>query len=82
MQDNEQQSDTRSESSSLDSDWSDLKSIAVQLGVTDLDNLYTERFKIDRQKLSDMIKCKLKNVLAALDEMLKCFSFLFRSGSL
>lgn len=52
----EQQTDTRSEISSLDSDWSDLKSIAVQLGVTDLDNLYTERFKIDRQKLSDMIK--------------------------
>lgn len=56
---NDQQSDTRSESSSMDSDWSDLKSIAMELGVTNLDNLHTERFKIDRQKLCDMIQSKV-----------------------
>jgi protein bicaudal C len=49
-------SETQSEISSVESDWSDLRSIAAQLGVANPDDLHTERFKIDRQKLEDMIK--------------------------
>lgn len=49
-------SDTHSEVSSAESDWSDMKSIAMQLGIANVDDLYTERFKIDRQKLSEMIQ--------------------------
>lgn len=48
--------DTRSESSSsVASDWSDINSIALQLGVSP-DELTNERFKIDRLKLENMIK--------------------------
>jgi protein bicaudal C len=49
-------SESQSEISSVDSDWSDLRSIAAQLGVANPDDLYTERFKIDRQKLEEMIQ--------------------------
>jgi hypothetical protein len=45
-----------SEISSVESDFSDLKSIAAGLGIVDPDEVYTERFKIDRLKLEDMIK--------------------------
>jgi hypothetical protein len=45
-----------SEVSSVESDFSDLKSIAAGLGIIDLEEIYTERFKIDRMKLEDMIK--------------------------
>jgi hypothetical protein len=45
-----------SEVSSVESDFSDLKSIAAGLGILDLEEVYTERFKIDRMKLEDMIK--------------------------
>lgn len=55
LQDNHK-SDIPSEISSVDSEWSDLKSIATQLGVANMDDLYTERFKIDCQKLSDMLQ--------------------------
>jgi hypothetical protein len=48
-----------SEISSVESDFSDLKSIAMGLGITDPDDVYTERFKIDRLKLEDMIKSML-----------------------
>lgn len=54
-------SESQSEISSVDSDWSDLRSIAAQLGVTNLDDLHSERFKIDRQKLEDMIKGEFRN---------------------
>ncbi|CRL00989.1 CLUMA_CG014408, isoform A [Clunio marinus] len=45
-----------SEFSSIESDFSDLKSIAAGLGITDPEEVYMERFKIDRIKLEDMIK--------------------------
>lgn len=48
-------SETPSEVSSVNSDWSDLQTIAAELGVTNLEDLYTERFKVDRTKLSSMI---------------------------
>lgn len=48
-----------SEISSVESDFSDLKSIAAGLGIVDPDEVYTERFKIDRLKLEEMIKSKL-----------------------
>lgn len=47
-----------SEISSVESDFSDLKSIAAGLGIIDPEEVYTERFKIDRLKLEDMIKSK------------------------
>lgn len=50
-----------SEISSVESDFSDLKSIAAGLGIVDPEEVYTERFKIDRLKLEDMIKSKLKD---------------------
>uniref|UniRef100_A0A1A9WTZ7 SAM domain-containing protein n=1 Tax=Glossina brevipalpis TaxID=37001 RepID=A0A1A9WTZ7_9MUSC len=51
-------SDTQSEISSTDSDWSDIKTIANKLGITNPEELYTERFKVDRQKLEQMIKAE------------------------
>lgn len=45
-----------SEISSVESDFSDLKSIAAGLGIIDPEEIYMERFKIDRLKLEDMIK--------------------------
>lgn len=47
-----------SEISSVESDFSDLRSIAAGLGIVDPEEVYTERFKIDRLKLEDMIKSK------------------------
>ncbi|XP_070492413.1 protein bicaudal C isoform X2 [Chironomus tepperi] len=44
-----------SELSSVDS-FSDLRTIAAGLGITDPEEIYTERFKIDRIKLEEMIK--------------------------
>lgn len=53
-----------SEISSIESDFSDLKSIAAGLGIADLEEVYTERFKIDRLKLEDMIKSNfIRNIL-------------------
>lgn len=49
-------SETQSEISSADSDWSDIRAIANKLGVQNPDDLHTERFKVDRQKLEQMIK--------------------------
>lgn len=51
-----------SEISSVESDFSDLKSIAAGLGIIDPEEVYTERFKIDRIKLEDMIKSKFKSL--------------------
>jgi protein bicaudal C len=56
-------SESHSEISSVDSDWSDLRSIAAQLGVANPDDLHTERFKIDRQKLEEMIKSESQILL-------------------
>jgi protein bicaudal C len=50
-----------SELSSVESDFSDLKSIVAGLGIVDLEEVYTERFKIDRAKLEDMIKTEAYN---------------------
>lgn len=52
-----------SEISSVESDFSDLKSIAAGLGIVDPDEVYTERFKIDRMKLEDMIKSEYLMIL-------------------
>ncbi|XP_052864286.1 protein bicaudal C [Anopheles cruzii] len=49
-------SETTSEISSVESDWGDLRLIAAQLGVANPDELHVERFKVDRQKLEEMIK--------------------------
>ncbi|KAL5281386.1 BICC1 family protein [Megaselia abdita] len=49
-------SEAQSEISSVDSDWSDIRAIANKLGVQNPDDLHTERFKVDRQKLENMIK--------------------------
>lgn len=49
-------SETQSEISSVDSDWSDIRAIAMKLGVKNPDDLHTERFKVDRQKLEQLIK--------------------------
>lgn len=51
-----QSSETQSEISSVESGFSDLKAIAVQLGVNNPDDLYMERFKIDRTKLEDLLR--------------------------
>lgn len=45
-----------SEASSIESNFSDLRTIAAGLGILNPDEIYTERFKIDRMKLEDMIK--------------------------
>lgn len=55
-------SESQSEISSVDSDWSDLKMIAAQLGVINPDDLVTERFRIDRTKLENMIKTETNEV--------------------
>uniref|UniRef100_A0A1B0CES4 Uncharacterized protein n=1 Tax=Lutzomyia longipalpis TaxID=7200 RepID=A0A1B0CES4_LUTLO len=47
-------SETQSEISSADSELSDLRSIAIQLGVN-VEDLVVERFKIERQKLENML---------------------------
>ncbi|XP_055384865.1 protein bicaudal C [Condylostylus longicornis] len=49
-------SESQSEISSVDSDWSDIRAIAINLGVQNPDDLLTERFKVDRQKLENMIR--------------------------
>lgn len=50
-------SETQSEISSVDSDYSgDIRAIALQLGVANVEDLSNERFKVDRQKLESMIK--------------------------
>ncbi|XP_023162321.1 protein bicaudal C isoform X2 [Drosophila hydei] len=49
-------SETQSEISSVDSDWSDIRAIALKLGVQNVDDLHTERFKVDRQKLEQLLK--------------------------
>ncbi|EDV58077.1 protein bicaudal C [Drosophila erecta] len=51
-------SETQSEISSVDSDWSDIRAIAMKLGVQNPDDLHTERFKVDRQKLEQLIKAE------------------------
>lgn len=52
-----------SEISSVESDFSDMRTIAAGLGITEQEEIYTERFKIDRSKLEDMLKCKLQPIL-------------------
>lgn len=52
QQSNESQSEA---SSSAESDLSDINSIALQMGISPED-LCVQRFKVDRQKLENMIK--------------------------
>lgn len=49
-------SEMSSEISSAESDFSDLRTIAAGLGILEPDEVYTERFTIDRTKLEDMMK--------------------------
>lgn len=65
-------SESQSEISSVDSDWSDIKSIALKLGVANADDLISERFKVDRQKLESMIQseCVFVCILAFSDNFL------------
>lgn len=49
-------SETQSEISSINSDWNDLQQIANQLGIINVEDLFAERFKIDRQQLSNLIQ--------------------------
>ena len=59
----QQSSESQSEaSSSAESDWSDYNSIALQMGLHPKD-LCVERFKVDRQKLENMIKGKFISVI-------------------
>lgn len=51
-------SEMSSEVSSVESDFSDLRTIAAGLGIMEPDEIYTERFKIDRTKLEEMLKCE------------------------
>lgn len=46
-----------SEISSVDS-FSDLRTIAAGLGIVEPEEIYVERFKIDRTKLEEMIKSR------------------------
>lgn len=51
-----QSSESQSEaSSSAESDWSDINSIAAQMGLQPKD-MCVERFKVDRNKLETLIK--------------------------
>lgn len=45
-----------SDISSVDSEWNDKSSIAAQLGISNPDDMANERFKVDRQKLENLIK--------------------------
>lgn len=47
--------ESRSEVSTNESEWSDINTIAQQLGVSVAD-LQVERFKVDRSKLENMVK--------------------------
>lgn len=58
QQSSESQSET---SSSAESDWSDINSIALQMGLSP-ENVHVERFKVDRQKLENMIKSNVIKV--------------------
>lgn len=49
-------SESQSEISSVDSEWNDKGSIAAQLGIPNPDDMANERFKVDRQKLENLIK--------------------------
>lgn len=49
-------SESQSEISSVDSEWNDKGSIAAQLGISNPDDMANERFKVDRQKLENLIK--------------------------
>lgn len=49
-------SESQSEISSVDSEWNDKGSIALQLGISDPNDMANERFKVDRQKLENLIK--------------------------
>lgn len=54
----QQSSESQSEaSSSTGSDWSDNNGIALQMGL-DPKDLYAQKFKVDRQKLENMLKSK------------------------
>lgn len=57
-------SEMSSEISSVESDFSDLKTIALGLGILEIEEIYTERFKIDRTKLEEMLKGEHKILIS------------------
>lgn len=58
---NQQSNESQSEvSSSTESEMSDINCIASQLGMSTKD-VHVDRFRVDRQKLENMIKCKVFN---------------------
>lgn len=61
-------SSASSEISSVESEFSDLKSIADCLGIVDLEEIFTERFKIDRLKLEDMIKSEIYCIISIKED--------------
>lgn len=54
-------SESQSEASSIATELSE-NDIAARLGLTDLNCLTTERFKVDRKKLEDMIQSELFDI--------------------
>lgn len=54
-------SENQSEISSVESDFSDIRTVGATLGINPED-LHMERFKIDRTKLEDMLKSKVFSV--------------------
>lgn len=64
-----------SELSSVESDFSDLNKIIAGLGIIDPEEVYTERFKIDRLKLEEMIKSKFDISLKFLHHKIIFFHF-------
>lgn len=49
-------SESQSEVSSVESERNDIANIALQLGISNQDELIDDRFKVDRQKLENLIK--------------------------
>lgn len=70
-------SETQSEISSADSDWSDIRSIALKLGVQNPDDLHTERFKVDRQKLENLIKSNFCITFTKINLLISSKNILF-----
>lgn len=67
-----------SEISSVESNFSDLKSIALGLGIVDPEEVYTERFKVDRLKLEDMIKSASSDKYFRCELLIETFVFSWR----
>lgn len=63
--------ESRSEVSTNESEWSDINSIAQQMGVT-VAELQVDRFKVDRSKLESMVKGRRAFQYSPSQEKKKC----------